>query len=120
MLNGIFILIWNIFFFNIKIKQKNVTKGVIKHQNTIKGVINSKIISGDTNYRKYINDLKKWLNSRNRKPLMILGGLHYEEKNLFLIIIFIWFLISCTGIDSRKIEKMLDNSDCLYIMMNME
>lgn len=42
------------------------------------------------------------------------------KKKLFLIIIFIWFLISCTGIDSRKIEKMLDNSDCLYIMMNME
>lgn len=36
------------------------------------------------------------------------------RKILFLIIIFIWFLISCTGIDSRKIEKMLDNSDCLY------
>ena len=49
----------------------------------IKGVINSKIISGDTNYRKYINDLKKWLNSRNRKPLMILGGLHYEKKIIF-------------------------------------
>ena len=36
------------------------------------------------------------------------------RKILFLIIIFICFLISCTGIDSRKIEKMLDNSDCLY------
>lgn len=42
------------------------------------------------------------------------------RKKLFLIIIFIWVLISCTGIDSRKIEKMLDNSDYLYIMMNME
>lgn len=36
------------------------------------------------------------------------------RKILFLITIFICFLTSCTGIDSRKIEKMLDNSDCLY------
>ena len=38
-------------------------------------------------YRKYINDLKSWLNSRNRKPLMILGarqvGKSYLIKNIF-------------------------------------
>lgn len=38
-------------------------------------------------YRKYINDLKSWLNSRNRKPLMIWGarqvGKSYLIKNIF-------------------------------------
>lgn len=38
-------------------------------------------------YRKYINDLKVWLNSRNRKPLMVLGarqvGKSYLIKNIF-------------------------------------
>ena len=38
----------------------------------------------------------------------------YYEKNLFLITIFICFLTSCTGIDSRRIEKILDSSDCFY------
>lgn len=36
------------------------------------------------------------------------------RKMLFLITIFICFLTSCTGIDSRKIEKILENNDCLY------
>lgn len=38
-------------------------------------------------YRKYINDLKTWLNSRNRKPLMLWGarqvGKSYLIKDIF-------------------------------------